>query len=108
MAPRLPLDPSRFPPQLHKGVICLFQNKYQIPKIFKLYEAQSHFRAHHNPNKENNHNKLVIYVDQLEGGLYFPINPFIKDFFRAYGIALGQLHPNGYRFLTAFCELVLL
>ena len=45
-------------------------------------------------------------IDQLEGGLCFPLDPFFILFFRAYNLAPGQLYPNGYRFLTLFCELI--
>ena len=70
-------------------------NKYNIPKEYQLFTAVSHIRAHHNPNKEGNRNRIVIYVDQLEGGLRFSFDLFLKLFFRAYNIALSQLHPNG-------------
>ena len=50
--------------------------------------------------------KLVIYQDQLEGGLRFPLDPFVKLFLNRYNIALGQLHPNSYRILTGYIELM--
>ena len=42
----------------------------------------------------------------MEAGLRFPLDPFVKLFLNAYGIAPGQLHPNSYRILTEFIELM--
>ena len=50
--------------------------------------------------------KLVVYQDQLEGGLRFPLDPFVKLFLNRYNIASGQLHPNSYRILTGYIELM--
>lgn len=50
--------------------------------------------------------KMVVYQDQLEGGLRFPINPVVKLFLNRYNIAPGQLHPNSYRILTGYMELM--
>ena len=106
MAPRQPLDASEFPPHLTKENLRPLRSLYHIPTEFKIYPAKSSFRAHHDPNKKGEKTRLVIYVDQLEGGLRFPLDPIVIRFFQAYAIVPGQLHPNGYRFLTAFCELI--
>ena len=106
MAPRLPLDPSEFPPKLPEEVIQKCRKKYYIPKKYKFFQATSHIRAHHNPNKNGKKKSIIIYIDQLEGGLRFHLDPFLKLFFRTFNLAPGQLHPNGYRFFTAFHELV--
>ena len=50
--------------------------------------------------------KLVVYKDQMEGGLQFFLNPFIKLFLNRYNIAPRQLHPNSYRILTGYLELM--
>ena len=50
--------------------------------------------------------KLVVYKDQMEGGLRFPLDPFVKLFLNRYNIAPGQLYPNSYRILTGFIELM--
>ena len=42
----------------------------------------------------------------MEGGLRFPLDPFVKLFLNRYNIALGQLHPNSYRILTGYLELM--
>ena len=49
---------------------------------------------------------MVIYQDQLEGGLRFPLDPFVKLFFNRYNIAHGQLYPNSYCILTRYIELM--
>ena len=33
--------------------------------------------------------KMVIYADQLEGGLRFPMDRFVKAFLNKFNIALG-------------------
>ena len=50
--------------------------------------------------------KLVVYKDQMEGGLQFPLDPFVKSLLNRYNIASGQLHPNSYRILTGYLELM--
>ena len=50
--------------------------------------------------------KLVVYKDQMEGGLRFPLDPFVKLLLNRYNIAPGQLHPNSYRILTGYLELM--
>ena len=47
-----------------------------------------------------------MYKDQIEGGLRFSVDPFVKLFLNRYNIAPGQLHPNSYRILTGFIELI--
>ena len=42
----------------------------------------------------------------MEGGLRFPLDPFVKLFLNRYNIAPGQLHPNSYRILTGYLELM--
>ena len=50
--------------------------------------------------------KLVVYQDQLEGGLRFPLDLFVKLFLNRYNIAPRQLHPNSYRILTVYIKLM--
>ena len=50
--------------------------------------------------------RLVVYQDQLEGGIRFPLDPFVKFFLNRYNIAPGQLHHNSYRILTGYIELM--
>ena len=42
----------------------------------------------------------------MEGGLRFLLYPFVKLFLNRYNIAHGQLHPNSYRILTGYIELM--
>ena len=42
----------------------------------------------------------------MEGGLRFPLDPFVKLFLNRYNIAPGQLHPNSYKILTGYIELM--
>ena len=92
--------------KLDKTVIQKCRKKYNVPAEFKFFQAIENVRAHHNPDREGKRDRIVIYLDQLEGGLRFPLDPFLILFFCAYNIAPAQLHLNGYRFLTAFCELI--
>ena len=91
MAPRQPLDASEFPPHLSKESLRPLRKLYHIPTEFKIYPAKNNFRAHHDPNKEGEKTRLVVYVDQLEGGLRFSLDSFVIRFFQAYAIAPGQL-----------------
>ena len=50
--------------------------------------------------------KLVVYQDQLEGGLRFPLDLFVKLFLNRYNITPGKFHPNSYRILTGYIELM--
>ena len=42
----------------------------------------------------------------MEGGLWFPLDPFVKVFLNRYNIAPRKLHPNSYRILTGYLELM--
>ena len=48
----------------------------------------------------------VVYQVQIEDRLRFSLDPFVKLFLNRYNIALGQLHPNSYRILTRYMELM--
>ena len=50
--------------------------------------------------------KFIVYQDQLEGGLRFSLDPFVKLFLNRYNISPRQLHPNSYRILTGYIELI--
>ena len=80
MAPRPPLGPSEFAPSLSKGVIVKLRKKYNIPIEYKFFQATNHVRAHHNLERYKKRNRIVIYLDQLEGGLRFPLDPFLIFF----------------------------
>ena len=72
-----------------------------IPSKYSLYVTD---KKAHEPYTDKV--KLVVYQNQLEGGLIFPLDPFVKLFFNRYNIAPGQLHPNSYRILTGYIELM--
>ena len=42
----------------------------------------------------------------MEGGLRFPLDPFVKLFLNRYNIAPGQLYPTSYRILTGSIDLM--
>ena len=42
----------------------------------------------------------------MEGGLRFLLDPFVKLFLSRYNITPGQLHPNSYRILIGYIELM--
>ena len=73
-----------------------------------LYPAEYHLyvtdKKMHEPY--TGFEKLVVYQDQLEGGLRFPLYPFVKLFLNKYNIVVGQLHPNSYRIPTRYTELM--
>ena len=78
-----------------------FRRRFTIPIEYSLYTTDK--KAHESYTDEV---KLVVYQDQLEGGLRFPLDPFVKLFLNRYNIAPGQLHPNSYRILTGYIELI--
>ena len=78
-----------------------FRRRFTIPIEYSLYTTDK--KGHESYTDEV---KLVVYQDQLEGGLRFPLDPFVKLFLNRYNIAHGQLYPNNYRILTGYIELM--
>ncbi|KAK1604641.1 hypothetical protein QYE76_028314 [Lolium multiflorum] len=48
---------------------------------------------------------VVVYADALEAGMRLPLHPFYVMVLSHYGIAPGQLMPNGWRALAGFVVL---
>ncbi|KAM0918535.1 hypothetical protein ACQ4PT_009038 [Festuca glaucescens] len=48
---------------------------------------------------------VVVYADALEAGMRLPLHPFYVTVLSHYGIAPGQLMPNGWRALAGFVVL---
>ena len=42
----------------------------------------------------------------IRGWVEIPLDPFVKLFLNRYNIAPGQLHPNSYKILTRYIELM--
>ena len=78
-----------------------FRHRFCIPSEYSLYITDK--KAH---EPYTNEVKLVVYQDQLDSGLRFPLDPFVKLFLNRYNIAPRQLHPNSYRILSRYIELM--
>ena len=68
-----------------------------------LHTVEKSFRAH---EYFLDMVKMVVYANQLERGLRFPLDPFVKTFMNMFNITPGQLYPNSYRILTRYIELM--
>ena len=90
-----------FKSRVDEGMLEWFRRRFTIPLEYSLYTTD---KKAHEPYIEEV--KLVIYQDQLEGVLRFPLDPFVKLFLNRYNIAPGQLYPNSYRILTGYIELM--
>ena len=78
-----------------------FRCRFNVPSEYVLSVTD---KKAHEPYTD--FEKLVVHKDQMEGGLRFPLDPFVKSFLNRYNIAPRQLHPNSYRILTGFIELM--
>ena len=87
--------------RVDEGILKWFKHRFSIPSYYTLSVTDKNA---HEPY--TGFEKLVVYQDQMEGGLRFPLDPFVKLFLSRYNIALGQLHPNSYRILTGYIELM--
>ena len=47
-------------------------------------------------------NKMGLYPDAFHYGMMLPFNPFIKDIFNYFNIALTQITLNSWRMMRAF------
>ena len=48
---------------------------------------------------------MALYEDSLIAGLHLPLHPLARDVLIYLGITLGQLAPNGWRFLMGAIHL---
>ena len=90
-----------FESRVGEGELEWFRWRFNIPSDYTLSVTDK--KAH---EPYTGFEKLVVYKDQMEGGLRFPLDPFVKSFLNRYNIAHGQLHPNSYRILTGYLELM--
>ena len=101
MAPREQVKSDVFESRVSEKDLVWFRRRFHIPADYTLSVTDK--KAH---EPYTGLEKLVVYKDQMEGGLWFPLDPFVKLFLNRCNIALGQLHPNGYRILTGYLELM--
>ena len=101
MAPREQVKFDVFESRVNEKDLNMFRWRFHIPAEYTL--SVTNKKAH---EPYTGFEKLVVYKDQMEGGLRFSLNPFVKLFLNRYNIAPGQLHPNSYRILTGYLELM--
>ena len=101
MAPGEQVKSDVFESRVGKGELEWFRWRFSIPADYILNVTDK--KAH---EPYTGFEKLVVYKDQMEGGLRFSLDPFVKLFLNRYNIALRQLHPNSYRILTGYLELM--
>ena len=89
MTPREQVKSDVFESRVDEGMLEWFRQRFSIPSEYSLYVTDK--KAHEPYTDES---RLVVYQDQLEGGLRFPLHPFVKLFLNRYNIAPKQLHPK--------------
>ena len=89
MAPREQVKSDVFESRVSEKDLEWFRRRFHIPADYTLSATD---KKAHEPYTD--FEQLVVYKDQMEGGLRFPLDPFVKSFLNRYNIALGQLHPN--------------
>ena len=73
-----------FESKVDEGILEWFRRRFRIFQEYSLYTTD---KKVHEPYTDNI--KLVVYQDQLKGGLRFSLDPFIKLFLNRYNIAPG-------------------
>ena len=101
MAPREQVKSDVFESRVNEKDLDWFRQRFHIPADYTLRVTDK--KAHESYTGFEN---LVVYKDQMEGGLRFPLDLFVKLFLNRYNITPGQLHPNSYRILTGYLELM--
>ena len=101
MAPREQVKSDIFRSKVDKGMLDWFKRIFDIPSDYILHTTKD---KAHDPCSSGK--RVVVYQDQMEAGLRFPLDPFVKLFLNTYNISPGQLHPNSYRILIGFIELM--
>jgi hypothetical protein len=74
--------------------------KHGVPKEFSARPA-GHLHACTQPPP----GAVCVYAHALESGLRFPLHPFFSEALSHFGLAPGQLTPNGWRVLVGFVVL---
>lgn len=73
---------------------------YQISQeIFCIYTPSPSL---HVDNQIPMENTIMVYEEQLNASLQFPMDPFFTKVLRFYKFSVTQLHPNSWRILVAF------
>ena len=87
--------------RVDEGILEWFRRRFSIPSGYTLSVTD---KKAHEPYTD--FEKLVVYKDQMKGRLRFPLDLFVKLFLNRYNIVPRQLHPNSYRILTGYIELM--
>ena len=75
MAPRKQVKYDIFESRVDDGMLEWFRRRFSIPSDFTL--SVTNKKAH---EPYTGFEKLVVYQDQMEGGLWFPLDPFVNYF----------------------------
>ena len=89
MALREQVKSDIFESRVDEGMLEWFRSRFSISSNYTLSITDKKI---HEPY--TGFEKLVAYKDQMEGGLRFSLDPFVKLFLNRYNIAPGQLYPN--------------
>ena len=84
MALREQVKSDIFESRVDEGMLEWFKHRFSIPSDYTLSITD---KKVHEPY--TSFEKLVVYQDQMEGGLRFPLDPFVKLFLNRYNIAPG-------------------
>ena len=84
MAPREQVKYDIFESKVDEGMLEWFRCRFNISLDYTL--SVTHKKAH---EPYIDFEKLVVYKDQMEGGLRFPLDLFVKLFLNRYNIAPG-------------------
>ncbi|CAM0913034.1 unnamed protein product [Alopecurus aequalis] len=74
--------------------------RYSIPEDFAPVLAGDHSSCSPPPP-----GSVCVYVDAMDAGLRLPLHPFFGTVLSHFGLAPGQLAPNGWRALAGFVVL---
>ena len=83
MAPREQVKSDIFESRVDEGMLEWFRGRFCIPFEYSLYITDKKAYEPYTDFK-----KLVVYQNQMKGGLRFPLDPFVKLFLNRYNIAL--------------------
>ena len=95
MAPREQVKSNIFESIVSEKDLDCFRRRFHIPAEYTM--SVTNKKAH---EPYTGFEKLVVYKNQMKGGLRFTLDPFVKLFLNRYNITPGQLHPNSYKILT--------
>ena len=76
MAPREQVKFNIFESRVDEGMLEQYRHKFDILKEYRLHTTD---KKAHEPYLDGI--KMVVYQDQMEGGLRFPLDPLVKLFF---------------------------